>query len=199
MAADIEFKKLQNYCSNPGRNTAPTSRLKNPSPLAALDYLLRKVGRKDLDFPFTDAPWPLLTIHPISHFPTEECDWIWGRYEDAEPDNPEEYIDLNRDSKAGIATSWFRYSANYNRNKADSSVCRVSNWYKDSLPRIAEDGGSSARLSYLQVETLHAGVGRLRWSINPVDTQQRLRLIRSQTDYGTWISLGSLPVKYRHG
>ncbi|CAL6297728.1 unnamed protein product [Bathycoccus prasinos] len=150
--ADVEFTKLRNYCAQHGKQfNAPTSRLKNPSPIAALDYLIKKVGRKDLAFPLTDAPWPLLTIHPIAHIPTEECDWIWSRYEDAEADNPDEYVDLNRTSKAGIATSWFRYSSNYDSNKPDANVCRNSNWYKDSLPRIAEDGAGSARLSYLHV------------------------------------------------
>ena len=144
-------KEFQRMCRiNKGRdnwNSAPLSRTPNPSPLAALKYLLEKNEQSyaSSTFDVTEAPWPLMSIHTIAHIPTDECEWIWSRYELAEPDK-KEFVDADR--TPGLATSWAHYSDNYMRYEVQ---CMESNWHKDSLPRISQDGGMCGRLAYMAV------------------------------------------------
>ena len=144
-------KEFQRMCRINKRrdnwNSAPLSRTPNPSPLAALKFLLEKNEQSyaSSTFDVTEAPWPLLSIHAIAHIPTDECEWIWSRYELAEPDK-KEFVDTNR--TPGLATSWAHYSDNYMRYEVQ---CMESNWHKDSLPRISQDGGMCGRLAYMAV------------------------------------------------
>ena len=91
----------------------------------------------------------------------------FGAIRTAEADNPDEYVDLNRTSKAGIATSWFRYSSNYDSNKPDANVCRNSNWYKRLSTSDCEDGAGAPGCRIYMLEMLHVEADRRQWSNNP--------------------------------
>ena len=108
----------------------------NPSPVAALDSLLAKElehgnndpKRVDGDmFPILDTPWPILMKLAISAYPAEECDWSWKR--------------------ASLPGANPPYRKNYWHPK---KVCKASNWFVDSMPRILEDGRMCGGLSYFR-------------------------------------------------
>lgn len=124
----------------------PLYREANPSPVGALHYLLDKIRNgKPVNFPVKNAPWPILAVLATSHFPTKECDWVWGRF-DAKPDD-KKLVDNARIQPIN-GQSWGYYTLTYGKAEV---VCKESIWHPDALPRIPEDGGMCGRLAYIGI------------------------------------------------
>jgi hypothetical protein len=104
----------------------PTAHDPKPSPLAALDNLLKSAAQAPLDFSLSTAPWPLLATLQTAHFSARECDYV-------------------RRHPNGI-TTWY----NKARDRKETR-CRESNWRPDSLPRISQDGGQCVQQAHLWV------------------------------------------------
>ena len=109
----------------------PSERTPNPSPLGAVDWLLRKgfANTTDGEYSISTAPWPLLMKLGTAQFPTDECEWM-------------------RENEAFAPVKGPAYTENYDHPK---KVCKPSNWHVDSLPRIAEDGRMCGGLAYYRV------------------------------------------------
>eukprot|EP00931_Biecheleriopsis_adriatica_P107037 TRINITY_DN81378_c0_g1_i1.p1 TRINITY_DN81378_c0_g1~~TRINITY_DN81378_c0_g1_i1.p1 ORF type:complete len:651 (+),score=106.97 TRINITY_DN81378_c0_g1_i1:149-1954(+) len=123
-----------------GQMKMPAERDANPSPLGAMNYLLRR--NASLLFPVMQAPWPIMAHLPTQFFPTRECDWVWSRFESG-AETPETAI-----SKRELSTRWAFYGSGY---FATDVRCKESAWHPDALPRIGEDGGLCGRLAYIGI------------------------------------------------
>ena len=130
-----------------GETLFPLYRDPNPSPLGALQYLLRKERNVSLNYPLRGAPWPLTTVHAVAHFPTRECDWVYSRLYAGSDDSGKRTSATGKPEALPLQTPipYEKYTS------TDPVLCRPSNFHPDALPRISEDGGQCGRLAIIQI------------------------------------------------